>query len=230
MALSALGSAAQRREARSLCDSFSASPECNRAVHGPNSRGRAKDSLCRLSIVIRQPPISDGVLPCPGQIRDKHTLLVGAADVVDGSPILDIKPLVPFCDCPADAWAPSWVDAAPVGDPLRVDAVSFTDSASRRLEEVGIKGDEQAWPSDSSVFVWVGWGEQVWMASSSSLFKSAQDLEGAVKSCLSRDVRSLNQRQQGRSDGVYTLEMDCVKVEYTRSATRTSLVIDASAL
>lgn len=68
------------------------------------------------------------------------------------------------------------------------------------------------------------------MESSSSLFKSAQDLESAVKSCLSRDVRSLNQRQHGKSDGVYTLEMDCARVKYTRTAARASVVTDASAL
>ena len=68
------------------------------------------------------------------------------------------------------------------------------------------------------------------MASSSSLFKSARELEDAIKSCLSRDVRSLNQRQRGSSDGVYTLEMDCVRVKYTRSAARTSVVTDANAL
>lgn len=68
---------------------------------------------------------------------------------MDGSPLLDIKPLIPFCDCPADAWAPSWVDAAPIGDPLKVDSVSFTDSARQRLEEVGKKSqDEQARPTE----------------------------------------------------------------------------------
>ena len=36
-------------------------------------------------------------------------LVLGGADIVDGSPVLDIKPYVPFCDgCPA-AHAPPWV-------------------------------------------------------------------------------------------------------------------------
>jgi hypothetical protein len=36
-------------------------------------------------------------------------LLLGGVDVVDGSPVLDIKPYVPFSDALADATAPDWV-------------------------------------------------------------------------------------------------------------------------
>ena len=38
-----------------------------------------------------------------------NTLVLGGADIVDGSPILDIKPYVPFCDGVASATAPAWV-------------------------------------------------------------------------------------------------------------------------
>lgn len=36
-------------------------------------------------------------------------LVLGGVDVVDGSPVLDIKPYVPFSDALADATAPDWV-------------------------------------------------------------------------------------------------------------------------
>ena len=38
-----------------------------------------------------------------------NTLLLGGADIVDGSPVLDIKPYVPFCDGVISAAAPAWV-------------------------------------------------------------------------------------------------------------------------
>lgn len=47
-----------------------------------------------------------------------RTLMLAGADIVDGSPVLDIKPFVPFCDNVPAAQAPSWV-AAQVGRPTR---------------------------------------------------------------------------------------------------------------
>ena len=38
-----------------------------------------------------------------------RSIVLGGADIVDGSPVLDIKPYVPFCDSLKDASAPSWV-------------------------------------------------------------------------------------------------------------------------
>ena len=40
-----------------------------------------------------------------------RTLVLGGADIVDGSPVLDIKPYVAFCDSVAAATAPPWVAA-----------------------------------------------------------------------------------------------------------------------
>jgi tRNA (Thr-GGU) A37 N-methylase len=36
-------------------------------------------------------------------------LVLGGVDIVDGSPVLDIKPYVPFSDALPDATAPGWV-------------------------------------------------------------------------------------------------------------------------
>jgi tRNA (Thr-GGU) A37 N-methylase len=61
--------------------------------------------------------------PCPiglsvAQVVSVHgrTLVLGGADIVDGSPVLDVKPFVPFCDNVPAASAPAWV-AAKVGLP-----------------------------------------------------------------------------------------------------------------
>ena len=57
--------------------------------------------------------------PCPVGLSvarvlsvEGRTLILGGADIVDGSPILDIKPYVPFCDALPDAGAPAWVSRA----------------------------------------------------------------------------------------------------------------------
>jgi len=41
-----------------------------------------------------------------------NCLILGGADIIDGSPILDIKPYVPFCDGVPGASAPSWVQVS----------------------------------------------------------------------------------------------------------------------
>lgn len=38
-----------------------------------------------------------------------RSVILGGADIVDGSPILDVKPYLPFCDGLSHATAPHWV-------------------------------------------------------------------------------------------------------------------------
>ncbi len=42
----------------------------------------------------------------------KGQLVLGGVDIVDESPVLDIKPYVPFCDGVAGAEAPAWVQVS----------------------------------------------------------------------------------------------------------------------
>jgi tRNA (Thr-GGU) A37 N-methylase len=37
------------------------------------------------------------------------TLTLAGADLVDGTPVIDLKPYVPFCDSIPTAFAPEWV-------------------------------------------------------------------------------------------------------------------------
>jgi len=83
---------------------------------------------------------------------DTGAITLGGCDLVDGTPVLDIKPYVPFCDAVRDAVAPAWVrrggtredgrDASKVrgekstderratlDDPLEIAAVRFDASA-----------------------------------------------------------------------------------------------------
>lgn len=59
-----------------------------RAPHRPNPIGL---SLCKIV-----------------RVGETH-LVLGGADIVDGTPVLDVKPYVPFCECLCDASAPTWV-------------------------------------------------------------------------------------------------------------------------
>lgn len=63
------------------------------------------------------------------------TLTLAGADVVDGTPVLDIKPYVPFCDCVPKAVAPGWVgrEATDRDEPLKIARVEI---ANRAKDEV----------------------------------------------------------------------------------------------
>lgn len=72
------------------------------------------------------------------------TLTLGGADLVDGTPVLDVKPYVPFCDRVEDAVAPAWVgrEAADRDEPLavaRVDSAEGADDAVAAAYEASAK-------------------------------------------------------------------------------------------
>ena len=66
-----------------------------RTPHRPNPIGL---SLCRIESVLR------------------NAVLLSGADLVDGTPVLDVKPYVPFCEAIADSVAPSWVSVRPFSE------------------------------------------------------------------------------------------------------------------
>ena len=46
------------------------------------------------------------------------TLTISGADIVDGSPVVDIKPYIPFCEAISGAVAPDWVQACASPSPV----------------------------------------------------------------------------------------------------------------
>ena len=50
-----------------------------------------------------------GLSLCKVLAVEGNCLVVGGADLVDGTPVLDVKPYVPFCEAVPDSAAPSWV-------------------------------------------------------------------------------------------------------------------------
>ena len=104
----------------------------------------------------------------------RKTLTLAGADVVDGTPVLDVKPYVPFCDSIEHATAPDWVDRKIENDPLQTMVVEFSE---RGMNEVSALIASSASSS-----------------SSSRLFATLDQYIEFVKETLSRDIRSVTQR------------------------------------
>lgn len=147
----------------------------------PHQRGvRAKVRVPRLNgatmgvFATRTPhrPVPIG-LSCArvSAIQDGEVLLQGI-DIVDGSPVLDIKPYVPFCDAIEHATAPEWVTAQSPAqrEPLHVSSVHLSKMVQKRVEEC--------------------WAVQ----RRTSLYPDSKQFLDLVVDVLSRDIRSVHQR------------------------------------
>ncbi|KAJ4823784.1 hypothetical protein Tsubulata_012106, partial [Turnera subulata] len=114
--------------------------------------------------------------PCPigltvakvEAVRENMVLLSGV-DLVDGTPILDIKPYLPYCDSINGATVPDWVM---VDSMLAVASVSFSDSFPSSLADCWEK------------------------VKNKSLYASAGELQCLIRQVLSWDIRSVSQRNQ----------------------------------
>jgi tRNA-Thr(GGU) m(6)t(6)A37 methyltransferase TsaA len=128
--------------------------------------------------------------PCPiglsiAQILaiDGSKLLLGGADVVDGSPVLDIKPYIPFADSVDGASTPRWVgngaqDAqADHEEQLIVGSVMIPEGVETALRDSFMRRCEKK--QDSEL-----------------LYKPAEyaEFRNLVTQVLSRDIRSVAQR------------------------------------
>ena len=70
---------------------------------------------------------------------ERGVLDVGGADLVDGTPVLDVKPYLPFCEAlaPPASRAPDWVDfATDRFEPLTIESLLRAPGARERLSEV----------------------------------------------------------------------------------------------
>lgn len=115
--------------------------------------------------------------PCPigltvARVEGVHgrMLLLSGIDLVDGTPILDIKPYLPFCDSVRDAYTPSWVAGDSADDPLALVSVEFSKDFENDIYKCWeIKGRE-------------------------SMYSSPEEFQTLVQQVLTRDIRSLRQR------------------------------------
>jgi tRNA (Thr-GGU) A37 N-methylase len=113
-------------------------------------------------------------------------LLLGGADVVDGTPVLDVKPYVPFCDSVEGATAPAWVAAEAreeEEEPLRVAEVVVSSEAEAKLR--------QAWES----VVRSAGGRR----NKGSLYDEADEFLALVREVLARDIRAAHNRLRAKA-------------------------------
>lgn len=97
-------------------------------------------------------------------------MVLGGADIVDGSPVVDIKPYLPFCESLPHATAPPWVQRE-VGpdEPVRVCALTFEPGAREALEAA-------------------------WGLSERRVSEAASAFVSLVEQVLSLDIRSIRNR------------------------------------
>eukprot|EP01018_Ginkgo_biloba_P007105 Gb_24489 [translate_table: standard] len=128
--------------------------------------------------------------PCPigltvAKVEAVHgrMLLLSGVDLVDGTPVLDIKPYLPYCDNVQDARVPDWVMAEGMYDQLVVASVIFSHDFSTSLASCWeIKGNQ-------------------------SLYSSPNEFQILIEQILSRDIRSLCQRMRPHKSNFDFLEM-----------------------
>ena len=102
-------------------------------------------------------------------------LTLGGLDLVDGTPVLDVKPYLPFCDAVEGATAPHWVgrEASGGDEPLKVSVVNVSPEVSAVLATA-----------------WLAAAARDGKSSASPLYTHASDFETLVCQVLSLDIRS----------------------------------------
>ncbi|CAM8966386.1 unnamed protein product [Rhodiola kirilowii] len=101
-----------------------------------------------------------------------NVVLLSGVDLVNGTPVLDVKPYLPYCDSIQGATVPGWVK---VDHMLSVTSVNFLEHFSVALVDC-------------------------WSAiKKRSLYASPDELQSLIKQILSWDIRSVSQRN--KSDG-----------------------------
>ncbi|GAB4838196.1 hypothetical protein Ancab_027725 [Ancistrocladus abbreviatus] len=98
-----------------------------------------------------------------------HMVLLSGVDLVDGTPVLDIKPYLPYCDSIQGAAVPEWVMADNL---LAVSSVSFSEDFASSLADCWKRMEQQ------------------------SLYSSLDEIQRLINQVLSWDIRSSSQRNR----------------------------------
>ncbi|XP_078438491.1 tRNA-thr(GGU) m(6)t(6)A37 methyltransferase [Wolffia australiana] len=127
--------------------------------------------------------------PCPIGLTvakvekvDGNDVLLSGIDLVDGTPVLDIKPYLPYADCVPGAVIPNCLQDS---KSLEVSSVSFSKEFSSSLTS--------CWAS----------------AGKGSLYASEDEFKELIKQVLSWDIRSISQRKRPHNGTLHnTLSFD----------------------
>ncbi|CAA7050185.1 unnamed protein product [Microthlaspi erraticum] len=152
--------------------------------------------------------------PCPigltvAKVEEvqKDRILLSGVDLVDGTPVLDIKPYLPYSDSIQGASVPNWVKEECL---LAVASVTFSDTFSSSITS--------CWK----------------LIEKKSLYSSADEFKSLITQVLSWDIRSMSQRNkpQDTSDAdssiVYHLVLEGLDVSYMIDNESNILVQDVS--
>ncbi|CAN7133064.1 hypothetical protein BRARA_H01499 [Brassica rapa] len=151
--------------------------------------------------------------PCPigltvAKVEEiqKDKVLLSGVDLVDGTPVLDIKPYLPYSDSIQGASVPNWVQEDCL---LAVASVSFSDVFSSSITS--------CWK----------------LIEKKSLYGSADEFKSLISQVLSWDIRSMSQRNKphdtsGADSTVYHLILEGLDVSYMIDNESNILVQDVS--
>lgn len=98
-----------------------------------------------------------------------NILLLSGVDLVDGTPVLDVKPYLPYCDSIQEAGVPKWLT---VDCSFSMASVSFSEDFTSTLAHC--------------------WA----IAGKNSLYASPDEFQTLIKQVLSWDIRSVSQRNR----------------------------------
>ncbi|KAM7477067.1 hypothetical protein LguiB_024310 [Lonicera macranthoides] len=145
--------------------------------HPSKSKFKAKVRVPRLEggkkgvFATRSPhrPCPIGLTMAKVEAVQGHKVLLSGVDLVDGTPVLDIKPYLPYCDSIQEATVPEWVKGENL---LAVASVNFSQGFSTSLADC-----------------WTTVGNK-------SLYGSPDEYQSLLRQVLSWDIRSVSQRRQ----------------------------------
>lgn len=192
-------------------------PQIKAKIHVPRLNGGKMGVLATRS-PHRPSPIGLSTAEIISVDVARGRVVLAATDVVDGTPILDIKPYVSFADNLAHTKAPAWVapeSSLEGGEPLKLNGLSAAPEVIEQVRETWSEGGGGA---------------------ASRLHESFEVFWEFVQQVLSRDIRSVHQRQQGMAAvsgpgkaelGFYRLIVDGVDIGYDVLEDRTVLIRDS---
>ncbi|XP_039131457.1 uncharacterized protein LOC120267848 [Dioscorea cayenensis subsp. rotundata] len=151
--------------------------------HPARSKMKAKVRVPRLKggkmgvLATRSPhrPCPIGLTVAKVEAVDGRAVMLSGVDLVDGTPVLDVKPYLPYSDCIQDATIPDWVK---VDDTLTVASVSFSADFLSSLSDCWMAAERQ------------------------SMYSSAEEFQCLIKEVLSWDIRSSSQQSQLHHQGL----------------------------
>jgi len=140
---------------------------------------------------------------------ERGEVTLGGIDLVDGTPVLDIKPYVPWCDSVTEATAPKWVTRAiegEEGEPLAIREVKFAAPEDGTREKVR-KAYMERFEIDSKK----GGKKQ------RPLYENADEFVAFVMDTLRLDVRGTRERTEKAEErklDTYRVTLCHVEVAY----------------